>query len=369
MQAGPPRRRRARPVADAPVDALLLRVEDLAKGWLLALLEQAPLEEASQILAADLARDGPRVCDAIVRALADDADLRRIEPGGALELLVASAGELAGAQGAEATSGAIDALRAVIWSALREGLPDADPNHVSELAERLSLVTEAVRGAALRRVADAAGGAGTSAGRANLRVAPDEPAAPPREPPAGLSGAPPPPAETPRDSREPPGRPALWIGAVEDEIARAEGAGTPLSVLVVELDDADRVRAVEPATEATATFGRFAQAVRSVMRRQDVLACETDSRAWIIARDTGRAGAQALGSRVATAVRTASSWARAPLTVSVGVAVLGEDGHDASALIGAAEEAKFAAAASGIGIIGPDAGAAEPPSSGPKLVG
>ncbi|HEY8765189.1 MAG TPA: hypothetical protein VIM18_13425, partial [Solirubrobacteraceae bacterium] len=80
MQQGPPRLRRARPVADAPIDALLLRVEDLTKGWLLALLEQAPLDDAPAILAADLARDGPRVCSAVVRALADESDLHRLEP-------------------------------------------------------------------------------------------------------------------------------------------------------------------------------------------------------------------------------------------------------------------------------------------------
>ena len=59
MQQGPPRLRRARPVADAPIDALLLRAEDLTKGWLLALLEQAPLDDAPAILAADLARGRP----------------------------------------------------------------------------------------------------------------------------------------------------------------------------------------------------------------------------------------------------------------------------------------------------------------------
>ena len=52
------------------------------------MLEQAPLEDAPAILAADLARDGPRICEAVVRALADDDDLRRLEPGGALEPLV-----------------------------------------------------------------------------------------------------------------------------------------------------------------------------------------------------------------------------------------------------------------------------------------
>ena len=68
MPPVPPRRRRARPVADAPIDSLLPRSEDLAKGWLLALLEQAPLDEAPGILAAELTRDGPRLCEAALRA-------------------------------------------------------------------------------------------------------------------------------------------------------------------------------------------------------------------------------------------------------------------------------------------------------------
>ena len=140
-------------------------------------------------------------------------------------------------------------------------------------------------------------------------------------------------------------------GALRDEIMRAARARMPLSLLLVELDEADKMLVVEPCAEVTATFGRFAQAVRSSVRRSDVLACETDSRAWIIARDTGRAGAQALGSRIATAVPAEQSWRGAALTVSVGLAVLGEDGHNAAALIDAAEQTRFAAEPSGIGIV------------------
>jgi GGDEF domain-containing protein len=109
--------------------------------------------------------------------------------------------------------------------------------------------------------------------------------------------------------------------------------------------------AVESASESAATYGRFAQAIRTVMRRPDVLACETDTRAWIIARDTGREGAQALGSRIAGAVRAAPPWRGAPMTVSIGLAVLGEDGRDCASLVEASEQAKFAAAAGGIGIV------------------
>src|ERR1700729_4201000 len=138
MQAGPPRRRPARAVADAPIESLLAHLDELTKGWLLALLERASLDEAPGILAADIARDGPRVCEAVVRALVDDADLRRIEADGQLELLVSRTGELAGAQSAEAIVRAVDTLEAVVWSALRSELRDDDPELVAQLAERLA---------------------------------------------------------------------------------------------------------------------------------------------------------------------------------------------------------------------------------------
>jgi GGDEF domain-containing protein len=125
------------------------------------------------------------------------------------------------------------------------------------------------------------------------------------------------------------------------------------------------VLAVEPPGEASATFGRFAQTVRGVMRRQDLLACETDTRAWIIARDTGRAGAQALAARTAGSVRMAQAWRGAPLTVSIGLAVLGEDGQDCESLIGSAEEARLAAAAEGVGLFRAAPGAEPPTGSAP----
>jgi GGDEF domain-containing protein len=347
MQQGPPRLRRARPVADAPIDALLLRVEDLTKGWLLALLEQAPLDDAPAILAADLARDGPRVCSAVVRALADESDLHRLEPGGTLEQLVSQTGEIAGSRGVEATARAVETLRAVIWSAVRAELNQPDADQVSELSERLTLVIELVRAAALRRCA--------------------EPRAVPREPPVVLrdldrdAGPPlrgvPAPAPAPVVPSRPPEPQdaqeldSLWKGALADEIRLAEQRGAALSLLLVELEDADRVVEIEAPGEATATFGRFAQAVRSVVRREDILACETDARAWIIARDTGRHAAHALAARMVAAVVAAPPWRGAPLAVTVGFAVLGEDGAEVEALLEAAEEARFAAAATGTGVI------------------
>ena len=353
MQAGTPRRRRARPVADAPLDALLGRAEELAKGWLLALLEDAPLEEAPAILAGDLPQDGPRICAAVVQALADDGDLGRLEPGGALEPLVAHTGRLVGARAPEEISRAIEALHAVIWSALREQLSYPDADLISALAERLALVTQQVREAALRGHADAA-----DAERTPRRAGEQ----PPSELAARRLTAEPP---QPQQFRAQDESRALWLSALEDEISRASRYGAPLALLLAELDDAERVLAAE--RDASATFGRFAQAVRSAVRRQDILACETDTRAWIIARDSARPGAQALGARIAEAVSDAGHWGGAPLRVSVGVAILGEDGQDSASLVAAAEEAMFAAAASGIGIIRATP-ASEPGDGAPRLV-
>jgi GGDEF domain-containing protein len=356
MLHGPPRRRRARPVADAPIDALLMRAEDLAKGWLFALLEQAPLREAPAILAGELSRDGPRLCDAVVRALADDGDLHRIEAGGVLEPLVAQAGAVGGGAGVSAASQAVDALHAVIWSALRSELADPDGEQVSDLAERLTLVIEHVRGAALRAFSNVAASEPQAAPgpmppmplaqqdqvaerRGSLHVAPP----PPDMPSFPTSPMTPPTAEVGID--------ALWKGALDDEVDRAAHSGAPLSLLIVELADADRVVSVEGRPGAGVTLGRFARAVRSAVRRGDILACESDTRAWIIATNTGRLGAQALADRVAAAVRAAEPWRGAPLGVNAGIAVFREDGGDVAELIDAAEEARFAAEASGVVVI------------------
>ena len=414
---GLPRPRPPRPVADVPVEALLARVEDLAKAWLLELLEQAPLEDAPEILGADMVRDGPRLCDAVVRALADDEDRRRLEPGGALERLASRAGEMAGAADAASSARAIEALRAVIWTAVRDEFVRPGPDQVDALAERLALVAELVRAAVLRRfggrapeapvgpalgVVDALGAAGTAEGSdrsgeprgeiaasredqgassGGIDVSPVKGDASPEEldaspegldaspegrdwssgeiaasrmggdastgeiaasriggdashvrehvspegiagspegengSPEGIAGSPEGEDGSPEgiagspegidgstgaeDVLTPVSADSLWRGVLEEEVARAQRSGAKLAVLLAELSDADRVTAAEPAHVAKETFGRFAQAVRSVLRREDTLACETESRAWVIARTTGRAGARALGSRIA----------------------------------------------------------------------
>jgi len=327
-ERGVPGGRPPRPIPYPAADALLSRSEDLAKNWLLTLLEQRELEDAPAILAADLVREGPRLCDAVVRALADDRDLRRLEPGGPLERLASRAGALAGASQPEPVARAVDALRMAIWTAFESELERPDPAAVEALGERLTHVTEIVRAAVLRRfdgTEPAADVEDSAAGRNDRSAAGVDRA-------AGVGA-------TPTADRAGPAAPdSLWRGALEDEVREAQRSGAHLALLLAELSDADGVPVKEPAHVASETFGRFAQAVRSTLRREDILACETESRAWVIARTTGRSGARALGSRIAHAVQDAEPRSRAPVTIGIGIAVLGEDGRDATGLIDAAGE-------------------------------
>jgi GGDEF domain-containing protein len=429
MAPDAPHRRPGRPVADAPIERLVAHPEEVARSWMLALLAQVELHEAPSVLTEPFTRDGPRVCDAALRALAEDSDLRRLWRDGALWPLVSRVGEMTGSASAAHVLRAVDVLHDVLWTALRGELRGtADPDLVADLAARLTRVCALIRDAGLVRAGGApgleavrrpgghgvgrgaafqappAGGggekpAGTSGALAEEPEAPEAPEArgatgapgapapaaeaPTAETPAAEARAPEAPApETPAPeapSSEAPapqapapaapaaGRPAdgqapepgagappearsapLWVGALKDEIEAAKAAFAPLSLLLTELEDADRITASAGTERAGEAFGEFALAVRRALRRQDILVQESGSRAWVIARETARAGAHSLGARIAESVGETPSLSGSPLVASVGVAVLGEDGVDCAQLMEAAEEARFAASARGI---------------------
>jgi GGDEF domain-containing protein len=432
MAPDAPHRRPGRPVADAPIERLLAHPEEVARNWMFALLSQVELHEAPRLVTEPFTRDGPRVCDAALRALAEESDLRRLERDGALWPLVSRVGEMTGSPTAAHILTAVDALHDVLWTELRRELRGAaDPDLVADLAARLTRVCALIRDAGLARAgggpglesvrpvggpamrggerrggglmppeAPAGPAAGSSARepvvggsqvsetRESAPQAGDAPVGPP-EPGAepstagggGLIGGEP--ASAPASSREPvsssepascsepsssssssepapaadePGAaaaapdrgPPLWVEALEDEIQAAKASFAPLSLLLAEMEDAERIAASAGPERAGEAFGEFALAVRRALRRQDILVQETASRAWVIARDTARAGAHSLGARIAESVGDTSSQGGSPLVASVGVAVLGEDGIDCAQLMEAAEEARFAASARGI---------------------
>jgi hypothetical protein len=391
----PPRPQRPAPIGWAVAEALVDRAQAIAKGWLLALIERAPLERAGAVPAAQLAAEGPAVCAALARALGSDRELARLAADGDLAPLARRIPALAGAHDAAAAAGAVEALRACLWVAAREAgaaLAPPSPEQPAALAERLALVAATATATALGTLpasADPPGAARAPAGQAagappvpaaGVASAAGPPAAgaapPPPDPPAAgvASAADPPatPAPGPAAPSPPSGngaftrRPALaeprhgpagamddselWLATLERHVERCQREGGGLALLRVELVDGERIVASAPEAERAVPYGRLAQAIRRAIRRQDLVASDHHGRAWVIAPAVGRAGAIALAERIAAGVERGEHWRGAPLAATIGFAVYGEDGQDAATLIERAEEAMLAASAAGVRI-------------------
>jgi hypothetical protein len=141
---------RARPVADAPVEALLERVEDLARRWAIALILERPLAEMAEVPLDDLARDAPGVCAQVVRALDSEAELARIAASeGSRGRAGAAPTVRLGALDARETVEHIEALRGVIWEATLAELDDPPARQVADLCDRLAFVCATLLAAAL----------------------------------------------------------------------------------------------------------------------------------------------------------------------------------------------------------------------------
>lgn len=379
--SAPPRPQRPEPIGWAVAEALADRAQAVAKGWLLALLERAPLERAGAIPAAELAAEAPAICAALARALGSDRELARLAPGGDLAALAGRVPALAGAADAADGAAAVEALRACLWVAAREALAAAAPpapDRPAALAERLALVAATATATALgdAALASAPGSAAPAPGTPVVPTAAPAAGPPARAasvpaadaaPPAGGEPAPRPPAPSPAygngsvthlppriDVRHGPADAMddseLWIATLERHVDRCQREGGGLALLRVELVDGERLAASAPEAERGVPYGRLAQAIRRAIRRQDLVASDHQGRAWVIAPAVGRAGAIALAERIAAGVERGEHWRGAPLAATIGFAVYGEDGRDAATLIDRAEEAMLAASAAGVRI-------------------
>ncbi|HWX51958.1 MAG TPA: hypothetical protein VNY34_01615, partial [Solirubrobacteraceae bacterium] len=69
---------RARPVAGLSLDGLLGRTDELARAWAVALILARRPSAFAEIPVEDLARDAPRLCAQVLRALESDTELQRL---------------------------------------------------------------------------------------------------------------------------------------------------------------------------------------------------------------------------------------------------------------------------------------------------
>lgn len=355
----PPRdleRRRPRPVADTPA----ADPAAVAKSWLLELLRGATLDEAARVPTDRLAADGPPLCALLLDALRSDAALED------LAALAERAAALTGAVDATGVVRACEALRSACWSVLHR---DLDDDLAAPVADRLAHLCALVLEAALR---------GAARGAARTLAPDDAPADGPRSGPlaaeaAATATAPPAAAAAPADAdadadadappssrdgltRHVRAEPSLddlgqqaapFEQAIERRLSAYARDGRPFTVLLIEVDDADRLLA----TGAEDALARAEDAIGAVLRPGDLLTRETPGRLWVTAPDTAGLAAKDLAGRLAGAVPGAAALHGTALRAAVGVATCPDDGRTAEQLVEQADERLFAARAAGVPVL------------------
>jgi hypothetical protein len=371
-------------VVDLPIDALLAHADELARRWAISLIALSPLEDIGDVPLAELAREAPSLCAQAIRALESDVELDRLTGHGAASGREDSAparrlAALAGALERVATVTAVEALRGVLWEALREELREPSTRLVGDACDRLAQVCAELLAAALQAMpapgpARAPGAAVVS--EARERVASEGPVAAPasdavivdervrtaldssgydgapaagRERPLSWEAAASTPPETPpaeieiRDERREEG-PAAWIGSIGAQLERFEQGRQPFAVLLVELVDSERVRREESPEDLARLAGQMEQALAGALgTRSASLTLERPGRCWVLAPETDVLGAERLAERLASAVASHASHRGLPLAVAIGTAVCPDDGREAPALAAYADVSLYAA--------------------------
>jgi len=321
--------RRPPAVADAPI-APFARGTGLAKAWLLELITRSPLDAAGRIPADRLAAEAPPLCAAICAALPDDGALARLEPDGADHELTVRVRTITGAPDPAALVAAVEALRRVIWRALREELRSPEPELLEALADRLAHVCTVVLAGALT---------------ASPLLGPQDVVSGALEPvfPGDLV--------TLHDTRGT--AVGAWRSTLERRLASHRHDGRPFALLLVEVDELERLRAAHDADELKAAIRGLERAATAQLRPGDVLVPNDPGRYWVTLGDSDAAAALVAATEFVTAVQADATALRGTaLRLSVGIACSPQDGVELDELLERAEEGVFRARAAGIPISG-----------------
>jgi diguanylate cyclase (GGDEF)-like protein len=133
------------------------------------------------------------------------------------------------------------------------------------------------------------------------------------------------------------------IQVLELELSRSGRTTRPFAVLLLDVDNLKKINDRHGHLVGSRALCRVADAMRGTCRTIDTAARYGGDEFALILPETEDAAARQVAGRVA--VRLAGDGEQPPVTVSVGVAVYPRDGSAVEALLGAADEALYAAKA------------------------
>jgi len=137
-----------------------------------------------------------------------------------------------------------------------------------------------------------------------------------------------------------------WQREADTEVTRAQRTGSPLALLLVDVDHFKRVNDNHGHLIGDEVLRALATELRQQVRESDIVGRFGGEEFTVLLPHTGAAGAYGIAERLRTsAARLSVTAADAPIsvTVSIGVAVLGQHGHDLFELLAAADAALYRA--------------------------
>ena len=291
--------------------------DELAKAWLVRLIERASLEEISELPTEQIARELPELISDIVGSISSANG----DPYQLTEAQTERAVSLAALRSGRETSAAdvsrdIAALQAVLVRALREELAENDPERFADAVERLADATGAIQAAAVEELV-----------RNRSRELESQANT---DPLTGLGN----------------------LRHLQRQLAHMleiqKRYGHPFGLLLMDIDGLKRVNDSQGHQAGDRLLMQVAMALQRSIRSVDVAARLGGDEFCVLAPEQEADAAAQLGERLVEAVQTETSGPGGPgMGVAVGLVSCPEHGEEAEALLDAADQAMYRAKAGG----------------------
>ena len=304
-----------------PISGPLARLDrsrdELAKAWLVRLIERASLDEISQLPTEQIARELPALISDIVSSVASANG----DPYQLSEEQTRRAATLAGLRSGRESEAAevardVSALQVVLVRALREELAESEPERFAEAVERLVDATGAISAAAVeelvrRRSRELESQANTDplTGLGNLRQLQRQ------------------------------------LGQMLELQKRY---GHPFGVLLMDIDGLKRINDAHGHQAGDRVLMQVAMSLQRSIRSVDVAARLGGDEFCVLAPEQEADAAVKLAERLSSAVEEeVATPDEPPVSLSIGVVSCPAHGNEAEALIESADQAMYRAKAGG----------------------
>jgi diguanylate cyclase (GGDEF)-like protein len=309
------------PPVRGPLARLDRSRDELAKAWLVRLIERASLDEIRELPTERIARELPDLITEVVRAVSEDEgdpfELSKEQAERAASL----ASLRGGGRDVQAADVARDvaALQSVLVRALREEIGESDPVRFADAVEHLVEATGAIQAAALE--AHVQSRSRELESQANT------------DPLTGLGN----------------------LRALQRQLANLLDVHKrylhPFGLLLMDIDGLKRINDSHGHQAGDRVLMQVAMSLRRSIRSVDTAARIGGDEFCVLLPQQDLKNAAKLAARLATAVEEeVASPGDPPVTMSIGVAASPEHGDDADALLDTADRAMYRAKAAGEGI-------------------